>query len=125
MHGCSSSSVSPVPDELYRGNWVLFSSPLTGFQKSNILNINFKSTGKISGNGRCNSFGGDFTANGNRINMSITTMTEVHCGDEQAAEDAFFRMLEDAEYYSIAGECLIFSDSQQEELAIFKSDEIN
>lgn len=66
-----------------------------------------KERNSAGGNGSCNSFGSTATINGNKISFKDIISTKMYCEGVQQTEDAFFRLLEQADRFEIKGKSLI------------------
>ncbi|MBC7948384.1 MAG: META domain-containing protein [Chitinophagaceae bacterium] len=69
--------------------------------------------GRAGGNGGCNSFGSTMKIKDGSIQFTNLISTEMHCGDIQAAEDAFFRLLQTANRFIIKDESLTLFNCDQ------------
>ena len=83
--------------------------------------VRFGEDGRISGNGGCNGFGGDYTLAGGTIEISQLTMTMMACAGETVMdhERLFLRALEEAAHFERDGTRLVLSDDGGEPLAEF------
>jgi len=66
---------------------------------------------RLSGNGGCNNYSGEYTVDGNAITFSPIASTRMACADEtvSAAESAYFTALATASSYAIEGNLLTIS----------------
>ncbi|RZF61333.1 META domain-containing protein [Sphingobacterium corticibacterium] len=128
MENPSPSPTSTSVNDLYGKNWRLTElngSPITldtTFpQKPHLV---FHEDSKVSGNGGCNSMGGqvEFKEN-NGITISDITATQMACPNLDI-ETRFIEVLKDAQQYNVNGDILTFSKGDNEVLAtLIKTDE--
>src|SRR6478752_6606978 len=74
---------------------------------------------RIKGFAGCNSMGGGFTLDGNKIHFTIIS-TKMFCQDSMEVEDFFFKVLGTADTYEIKGEELYLYQGKTK-IASFKS----
>jgi heat shock protein HslJ len=73
----------------------------------------FGTDGKLSGNGGCNSYGGDYKVDGEKLTISSLVATLMACGDPAMndQEGAFFKALNQAATYKVSGSALEIRDA--------------
>ena len=74
---------------------------------------------RVKGFAGCNSMGGGFTLDGNKIHFT-TISTKMFCQDRMDVEDFFFKVLSNADTYAINGEELYLYQGKTK-IASFKS----
>ena len=62
--------------------------------------------GKISGNGGCNNFGGNYTLNGDKLTISALFSTKMFCDKSAQWEPVYFELLQKATSYRIKNQRL-------------------
>lgn len=62
--------------------------------------------GRLEGHGGCNGFGGNYKADGNKLNVSGLIRTEMFCEGASQWEDNFLQRLEKSQTYQIKDETL-------------------
>jgi len=78
--------------------------------------------GRVSGNGGCNAFNGEFTVKEyNRITMSKVAATLMACPDMEN-ESEFLRLLETVDNYTIHNDTLSLNKARMAPLAVFAAD---
>lgn len=110
---------SPVEEVSLEGTtWVLTAynknRPLEGSQPT----IAFEN-GQASGNASCNSYGGGYEVQGNKIGFSALAMTEMFCMDPEGVMDqemTYLEMLEKAVTFEINGDVLTIIAGPQQTL---------
>ena len=71
------------------------------------INITLKlESGKLSGNGGCNGFGGAYIHDGNTLTVSGLVSTKMYCQEGSPWETKFLQRLEKSQTYSIDNETL-------------------
>jgi len=86
--------------------------------------IQFGSKGEMNGNGGCNSFGGSYELNGQRLIIGPIMSTKKACmGDIMKQETAFFRALQNAHHIEATHlRLVIFDESNNELLSLIRRD---
>ena len=107
----------------FKGKWKI--SNLVGMDslaKSPTLNIDLDAK-KISGNAGCNSYGTDFTIEGDQIKFGIPIATKMMCSNMKI-EKAFFDCLQNTSYYKIVeGELIFYAKDGKEQMTCTRSEE--
>lgn len=117
--------ISNPPQELssFKGNWKV--SKLTGIvnlSKSPTLTINFD-TKKISGNAGCNSYGTDFSIDGDQIKFGIPNATKMMCTNIKI-EKTFFSCLQNTSQYKLVdGKLKFYAKDGKEQMTCAKIEE--
>ena len=76
--------------------------------------------GRVGGRGGCNTYGGEYQLNGDKIRFGRMMSTLMACIDGAGAvEQAFHQMLGEVRFATISGDTLIFSGENRAELAQF------
>jgi len=106
----------------FKGNWKV--SRLTGIDnlsKSPTLIIDFD-TKKISGNAGCNSYGTDFSIDGDQIKFGIPNATKMMCTNIKV-EKIFFSCLQNTSKYKLVdGELKLYSKDGTEQMTFVKTE---
>ena len=99
---------------------------LTGWSVSAINPADFTITlafsdGQIGGNGGVNSYGGPYeTSADNSLTIGTITSTLMAGSDEaNAAESAYFALLDQVRYAEVSGDTLTLTDANRNELLIY------
>jgi len=104
----------------FQGNWKV--SELIGVEslsKSPTLIINFDAK-KISGNAGCNSYGTDFSIEGDQLKFGIPVATKMMCTNMNI-ERVFFDCLQNTSYYKyIDGNLMFYSKDGKEQMTCSK-----
>lgn len=66
-----------------------------------------KEKNSAGGNGSCNSFGSTVAVNGNTIQFSQLFSTKMYCEGVQQTEDLYFKLLEQANRFSVKDKKLV------------------
>jgi len=107
----------------FNGKWKI--SNLIGMDtlaKSPTLHIDLDAK-KINGNAGCNSYGADFTIEGDQINFGIPIATKMMCTNMKI-EKTFFDCLQNTTYYKIVdGSLKLYSKDGTEQMACSKVEE--
>jgi heat shock protein HslJ len=118
-------TATPAPANLEGTEWTLVSygkssAPVKVVPGSN-SSIQFKSGGQVSGSGGCNSFGGAFQANQEKISFSNLIHTEMACVDQQIMqqEQQYLAALETASTFNLAADQLTITYEQGQSALIF------
>ncbi len=79
--------------------------------------VKFGSNGEMNGNGGCNSFGGSYELNGERLIIGPIMSTKKACfGDVMKQESVFFKSLQKAHHIEVTHLKLIIFDADNNEL---------
>lgn len=71
-------------------------------------------SGRVSGNGGCNSYGGSYVTNGSNITISEIISTLMFCGDNISSQESNYLMnLQNAAAYNISGNLLRMMDANR------------
>jgi len=121
--GMSCGSKLSKNSTLFWGNWVLIELDKNPVQLSGTdrdAGIEFKYDDMlVSGRGGCNSFRGNFAADGKKMEFGELATTRMMCPD-QAFEDKYFKIIRDVKLYSIEDQKLYFRNNNKTVLAVFK-----
>ncbi len=108
LSACGGGAALPAGDPLSGTAWSLGSvdgaAPLTGTTQTLIF-----TDGKISGSGGCNSYGGTYSLDGDKIQIKDVFSTLMACMDPQGTMDqeaSFFSSLGSAESYQLSKDSL-------------------
>lgn len=75
---------------------------------------------KVSGNGGCNSFSGNYTLDGKILRFSDFISTKMAC-DKLDTEYKFLNALKQCYSFQIINDTLVLSDGQNQKIALFKA----
>ena len=97
------------------GSWKLVSygsvNSLTPAVPNVDARLTFDKDGKLSGNGGCNSLGGDYKVKGDQITFGAVAATLMACPDPQMAEEsAVYQVLTDTASFKIEGNMLTITN---------------
>jgi heat shock protein HslJ len=111
------AAVNPEGGDLAGTKWVLTQienktdSTVTSAPAQNVPTLEFSDDGKISGNGGCNGFGGNYVAGeGSSLKLTEIISTLMAC-DNTDIETPYFNALNEAESYSIVNDVLQITSS--------------
>ena len=113
LTACGASGASDQSASLDGTSWVL-----TAFNKNQPMagrepTISFED-GQASGTTGCNSYGGGYQLNGDKISFDAMFMTEMFCEDVADQESIYLQLLGQAERYEVVdGVLTIFCGPQQ------------
>ena len=111
LSACGSVGGNPLDGT----SWELYAiSKLFPIEGSHIT-LEFKD-GQVSGNSGCNSFGGEYQAKGNKLEIGMLMSTLMACADPvmMEQETTFVQMLGDAQRFEIVdGQLLIYWSAQE------------
>lgn len=93
---------------IHSENGIMKLSGVNAFIKFN------KESGRVSGKGGCNNFGGSFKSNGDSLTMDHIFSTKMYCEQIQKTEDLFFNLLQSVNHFEIKDSLLL----------LYKSDEL-
>jgi heat shock protein HslJ len=122
---CKSTSQNVSTATLENTYWRLAEmngKPIVTPADSKEVHMILTSTGnekRVKGFAGCNSMGGGFTLDGNKIHFT-TISTKMFCQDRMEVEDFFFKVLSNADTYKINGEELYLYQGETK-IASFKS----
>ena len=108
------STVNQATNDLLEGtSWKLTSYGGTAVLEGTTVTANF-ADGEMNGSGGCNSYGGSYQVNGNKIQMENLMMTLMACLNPEGVMDqeaAVFGFLQNAETFEInaEGQLLIYN----------------
>ena len=117
LFGCSTSAPS-----LANTNWSLVSingqPPIAG----RALTLSFQAGGQLVGYSGCNSYGGQYQVNGNRITISQLVSTLMACAEQPLndQEAAFHKALGEATQISLAGNQLTLKNASGGGVLVFQ-----
>lgn len=111
LTACGSNDSGTEEVQLDGTSWVLIAyrktSPIAGTEPT----LNFQD-GQASGKASCNSYGGGYTVEGDRIQFDALFMTEMYCMEPEGImkqENTYLQMLGQAERYEIEnGQLILF-----------------
>ncbi len=113
---------SEMPEEKlsFNGNWKVSSLiGLDNLSKSPTLNIDHIKK-QISGNAGCNSYGVDFSIEGNQIKFGIPVATKMMCSNMKV-EKTFFNCLQNTSQYKLVdGKLKLYSKDGEEQMICTK-----
>lgn len=107
----------------FKGNWKI--SKLTGIDnlsKSPTLTIDFD-TKKISGNAGCNSYGIDYSIEGDQIKFGIPNATKMMCTNIKVEKTFFSCLQETSSYKIIDGQLKLYDKDGEEQMTCHKVEE--
>jgi len=88
-----------------------------GMQGQDAPFVQFGTNGEMNGNGGCNSFGGSYELNGERLIIGPIMSTKKACfGDVMQQESAFFQALQKAHHVQATHLKLVIFDAENNEL---------
>jgi heat shock protein HslJ len=117
--GCSSTGdVDAIRDR----DWMLTSLASMSVPSDRPPTIRFQPDGRVAANTGCNTAGGDYRVDGNRLDIGTMAMTRRACADERRneLESAFVSAIERTESFRIAGDSLELLDASGGVLARFR-----
>lgn len=99
------------------GKWKLVSIQNLPVETNISLNVD---KNRIGGNGGCNSYGGNLTKKGNKLDFSEIFSTKMWC-DNGNIENKYFNTLDKATFYKIRkGQLILLNDKKETILAFVK-----
>jgi heat shock protein HslJ len=90
--------------------------------------LEFRTNGRVGGSGGCNSFGGEYTAQGDRLEFGAVMSTKRACMDEgrMQQEQRFFQALQSARSFELAeGTLKVSYDEGRGVLTFARADAVN
>lgn len=123
-------ATTPVaPQSLAGTEWALVSidgpDGATPAHEGATVTLEFDENGQVSGSGGCNSYGGTYEVQDNRLSFGEITRTLMACVDENvmAQEEAYFTALQSAGEFDLSGEQLTLWYGEGEGTLIFQQAE--
>ncbi|HAF62296.1 MAG TPA: hypothetical protein DCK95_08220 [Anaerolineaceae bacterium] len=110
-------------DDLDGTQWELLYLRKSTPEPGSRITIQF-TDGQVQGNAGCNTFFGAYKTTGNEISFSQLVTTEMACLEPEGImrqEQEFLRFLSEIVNYSVEGERLILSKTQQDQLTFDKN----
>ena len=124
--GCQ--NLEPLPKDAPEGllggtSWQLQQLGAQGAIAGSQPTLVFAPAGKVSGTGSCNQFNGAVTIDGKSITFSPLATTRMACADAlNAQEAAYFKALQQAQWFTVAGNTLtIYTKAMEQPLVYFRS----
>jgi heat shock protein HslJ len=113
-----------TPEGLLAGTaWQLQQLGSQGALEANQPTLVFAKADRVSGTGSCNQFNGTVTLNGKSITFGPLASTRMSCADAlNAQESTYFKALQHAEWFTIAGSTLtIYTKAMDQPLVFFRT----
>ncbi len=102
------------------GEWTLSTLNNQPLVAGSMITAKFEN-GEVSGNSGCNSYGGSFSASGEKLAISGVMMTEMACLDQPVMdqESAYLKAIEEATSFSIVDGRLEIQNTSGETTLVF------